>query len=114
MRDRGVAGGCAGFEVTRVQHQPAGAGSGSVFRVHEEDAANVTFVVSGQAIEIGGQPTDIAATDNQDFFINSIHGIRVTYTNTLTPPPGVCDFSTFGGFVLEPYNISYGGNAGIV
>src|SRR4029434_5393371 len=26
----------------------------------------------------------------------------------------VCDFSTFGGFVLEPFNVSYGGNAGIV
>jgi hypothetical protein len=91
------------------------AGSGSVFRVHEEDAANVTFVVSGQAIEIGGQPTDLVGpTDNQDFFINSIHGIRVTYTNTFTPPPETCDFSTFGGFVLLPNNISYGGNAGRV
>jgi len=91
------------------------AGSGSVFRVHEEDQANTTFVVSGQAIEIGFPATDLVGpTDNQDFFINSIHGIRVTYTNTNTPPPNTCDFSTFGGFVLEPYNISYGGNAGRV
>jgi len=93
------------------------AGTGSVFRVHEEDQANVTFVVSGQAIEIGFPPTNLnpAPTDNQDFFINSIHGIRVTYTNTLTPPENTCDFSTFGGFVLDDnFNISYGGNAGRV
>jgi len=91
-------------------------GSGSTFRVHEEDQANVTFVVSGQAIEIGGQPTNLVnPTDNQEFFINSIHGIRVTYTNTHTPPPNTCDFSTFGGFVLDNnFNISYGGNAGRV
>jgi len=63
-------------------------GFGSVFRVHEVAAANVTFVVSGQAVEIGFPPTNLnpAPTDNQDFFINSIHGIRVTYTNTFTPP----------------------------
>jgi hypothetical protein len=92
------------------------AGSGSVFRVHEVGQANTTFVISGQAIEIGFPATDLVGpTDNQDFFINSIHGIRVTYTNTNTPPPSTCDFSTFGGFVLDNnYNISYGGNAGRV
>jgi len=62
-------------------------GSGSVFRVHEVAAANVTYVVSGQAVEIGFPPTALVGpTDNQDFFINSIHGIRVTYTNTFTAP----------------------------
>jgi hypothetical protein len=69
-------------------------GSGSVFRVHEVDAANVTYVVSGQAVEIGFPPTALVGpTDNQDFFINSIHGIRVTYTNTFTPPPTGCTYT---------------------
>jgi len=92
-------------------------GFGSVFRVHEVAAANVTYVVSGQAIEIGFPPTALVGpTDNQDFFINSIHGIRVTYTNTFTPPVSGCTFtqgyyknhesvvvqllSTNGGFVV--------------
>ena len=54
--------------------------------------------------------------DNQKLFLNAFHGFVVTYRNTFTepppPPPDVCDFSTFGGFVLLPNNISYGGNAG--
>ena len=69
-------------------------GFGSVFRAHEVSAANVTYVLSGQAIEIGFPPTALVGpTDNQDFFINSIHGIRVTYTNTFTPPPSGCTYT---------------------
>jgi len=44
--------------------------------------------------------------------INLIHGVRLTYKNFVEPPPLACDFSTFGGFVLTPNNVSYGGNAG--
>ena len=70
-------------------------GFGSVFRVHEVAAANVTYVIAGQAIEIGFPPSTIvpAPVDNQEFFINSIHGIRVTYTNTFTPPPTGCTYT---------------------
>jgi len=53
---------------------------------------------------------------NNNYFVNNVHGVVLTFTNTLPPPPppAVCDFSTFGGFVLAPNNISYGGNAGRV
>jgi hypothetical protein len=47
-----------------------------------------------------------------EYDINLIHGVRLTYKNFVEPPADVCDFSTFGGFVLLPNNISYGGNAG--
>ena len=64
-------------------------GSGSVFQVHETGAPNVTFVVTAASVEIGFPPTDLGTvSDGADFFINSIHGIRLTYTNTFTPPPG--------------------------
>lgn len=64
-------------------------GSGSVFQVHETSAQNVTFTVTAASVEIGFPPTDLGTvSDGADFFINSIHGIRLTYTNTFTPPPG--------------------------
>lgn len=70
-------------------------GSGSVFRVHEISAPNVTFVVTGAAIELGFPQTILVPppSDNQEFFINSIHGIRLTYTNTFTPPTTGCTFT---------------------
>jgi hypothetical protein len=68
----------------------------------------------------GGNPstTSCSTVVTSERFINQFHGYVITYNNTFTPPPpppDVCDFSTFGGFVLENnYNISYGGNAGRV
>jgi len=44
--------------------------------------------------------------------VNLIHGVRLTYRNIVEIPALACDFSTFGGFVLTPNNVSYGGNAG--
>jgi hypothetical protein len=40
---------------------------------------------------------------------NMYHDARVTFVNAVQP----CDFTTFGGFVLAPNNVSYGGNAGV-
>jgi hypothetical protein len=95
---------------------PNGVGSNVV--VTEDAAANTVSSVTS-CVFIGGEPPVIDANpcafNPANRFINHFHGYVVTYTNTFTPPPppdDVCDFSTFGGFVLLPNNISYGGNAG--
>src|SRR6476659_7436275 len=54
--------------------------------------------------------SNVAAGVSYD--INLIHGVRLTYRNIVEIPALACDFSTFGGFVLTPNNVSYGGNAG--
>jgi hypothetical protein len=89
---------------------------GDFFHVTENAAAdptNTTQVLTS-CVDLSG-PTPCANFAN-NYFINNVHGVTVTYTNTFTPPPeppaDVCDFSTFGGDVLTPNNISYGGNAG--
>jgi hypothetical protein len=72
-----------------VAEDNSGQGSGSVFQVHETGAPNVTFSVTAASVEIGFPPTDLGTvSDGANFFINSIHGIRLTYQNTFTPPPG--------------------------
>lgn len=62
-------------------------GFGSVFQVHETGAPGVTFGVTAAAIEVGFPAMDLGTvSDGADFFINSIHGIRLTYANTFTDP----------------------------
>jgi len=89
---------------------PSGIGSNVV--ITEDAAPNVTSSVTG-CVFIGGEPAVIDPNPCEfnpaNRFINSFHGYVVTYTNTFTPTPETCDFSTFGGFTN---NISYGGNAG--
>lgn len=97
-------------------------GSGSHVTITEQAAANTQSAVTSCSFR--GKNTDgtlqapvpCSYADGGDLFINSFHGFVITYTNTFTPPPppDVCDFSTFGGYVLLPNNISYGGNAGRV
>jgi hypothetical protein len=70
-------------------------------------------------VEVGGNLTNTAnnGTKTATLQANAYHGATATFTQELIPVvvPDVCDFSTFGGFVLENnYNISYGGNAGRV
>ena len=66
-------------------------GSGSVFQAHETAADNVTYTVTAASAEAEFPPTDLGTVaDGADFFINSIHGIRLTYTNTFTPPATGC------------------------
>lgn len=96
-------------------------GSGSHITITEGAApANTQQSVTGCTFigkDLNGvlqAPVACSYSNGGDLFINSFHGYVITYTNTFTapPPPEVCDFSTFGGFVLTPNNISYGGNAG--
>jgi hypothetical protein len=90
---------------------------GSTVTISEDAAANTVSSVTG-CVFIGGEPAAIDPNpcdlNASTRFINHFHGYVITYTNTFTPPANVCDFSTFGGFVLLPNNISYGGNAGRV
>jgi hypothetical protein len=93
---------------------PADVGS-NVF-ISEDAAANTVSSVTG-CVFIGGPAPGVidalpCAFNVASRFVNRFHGYVITYTNNFTPPADVCDFSTFGGFVLLPNNISYGGNAG--
>ena len=93
-------------------------GVGSEVFISEDASANTVSSVTG-CVFIGGPPPGVieaapCAFNPTSRFVNQFHGYVITYTNTFTPPPDVCDFSTFGGFVLLPNNISYGGNAGRV
>ena len=89
---------------------------GDIFHVTENPAADPsnTSQALTSCVDLSG-PTPCANFAN-NYFINNVHGVTLTYTNTFTEPPeppaDVCDFSTFGGYVLTPNNISYGGNAG--
>jgi hypothetical protein len=68
-----------------------------------------------QMVEVGGNLTNVADNGTQTATLqaNAFHGATATFTQRVVePPPEACDFSTFGGFVLLPNNISYGGNAG--
>jgi len=90
-------------------------GVGSDVTITEDAAANVTSQITGCRFRAaGGSEGDCTNFNANPRFINSFHGYVITVTNTLTPPENTCDFSTFGGFVLLPNNISYGGNAGRV
>lgn len=96
-----------------------GDGIGSTVTIDEDAAANTVSTVTTCTFQsLGGQPQSCNFTDGGSVFLNSFHAYVITYTNTFTPPPpppSVCDFSTFGGFTLENnFNISYGGNAGII
>jgi hypothetical protein len=81
---------------------------GDFFSVSENAAANTTQTLVS-CVGVEGQ---IACNNN--YFVNNVHGVVLTFSNVTVPPPPpeTCDFSTFGGFVLLPNNISYGGNAG--
>jgi hypothetical protein len=87
---------------------------GSNVTVTEVPATELTGLVGVTADNINpATQTPIVNPQNgATYFINSIHGVRLTFTNTHVEPPP-CDFITFGGAVLLPNNISYGGNAGI-
>ena len=54
--------------------------------------------VEGPA-ECTGTPGD--GVFNNNYFVNDVHGVVITYTNVFAGSH-VCDFSTFGGFVLRP------------
>jgi len=69
-----------------------------------------------QMVEVGGSLSNAAnnGTRTATLQANAFHGATATFTQQELPPPPpeVCDFSTFGGFVLDPNKVSYGGNAG--
>jgi hypothetical protein len=84
--------------------------TGDFFTVTEGTIPDVTSTVVSCTLN-GGAVLPCPET----FFINTAHGWTILVRNILDepePPADVCDFSTFGGFVLLPNNISYGGNAG--
>jgi hypothetical protein len=93
-------------------------GTGSRVVITEQPADNTVETLTSCKFRGAGDATesDCSLTETTPRFINGFHGYVITYTNTFTEPPpppaDVCDFSTFGGFVLLPNNISYGGNAG--
>jgi hypothetical protein len=93
-------------------------GTGSSVTVTEVAAQFTTQQLTSCKFQGQGGPVeDCSLATGAARFVNAFHGFVVTYTNTFEPPPpppDVCDFSTFGGFVLLPNNISYGGNAGRV
>ena len=102
-----------------VANDDSPSGSGSHITVTEQSAANTTFQVTAcqfRGYDAAGQvvqpPVSCTYANGGDIFLNHFHGYVITYTNTFTAPPATCDFSTFGGFVLTPDNVSYGGNAG--
>ena len=89
---------------------------GDFFTVTEAVAPGVTTQVVSCTINGGA-----VLPCPENFFINTAHGWTILVRNTAPlppppppPPPAVCDFSSFGGFVLAPNNISYGGNAGAI
>lgn len=88
-----------------------------------DDVTTATVVQTDQddlyqfkMVEVGGElPGNAADNTAQTATLNSnaFHGATATFTQELAPViEGVCDRYTFGGFVLTPNNISYGGNAG--
>jgi hypothetical protein len=109
-----------------VADDNGGSGIGSNVTITEGDAPANTVQTLAACSFIGtneqtGQPTAPenclnTFSNGGTIFVNSFHGYVITYNNVFTEPPpppaDVCDFSTFGGFVLLPNNISYGGNAG--
>src|SRR6476620_319273 len=66
---------------------------GDFFHVTENaaaDPANTTQVLTS-CVDISG-PTPCANFAN-NYFINNVHGVTLTYTNTFTPPPTGCTFT---------------------
>jgi hypothetical protein len=95
--------------------------SGSAVRVTvTETSAGFVGPVVEQQIEDDFEdqpPPAVISAENGvapglSYDVNLIHGVRLTYRNIVEIPALACDFSTFGGYVLTPNNISYGGNAG--
>ena len=74
----------------------------------------IAFAVGDACDGIGPIPATSsgAGTSTTAACANAFHGSMFVFT-TEPPATAVCDFTTFGGFVLEPNNISYGGNAGV-
>ena len=105
------AGGAANCILAAIDQGDAGQSKGDFFTVAEDLAPGVTtqrtcYINDGNTVPDTCPP---------NFFINTAHGWTVVFTNTAPEPPDdACDFSTFGGFVLSPNNISYGGNAGAI
>ena len=98
-------------KVAAIDNGDASAHKGDFLGVSEAAQANVTETLDSCVLN-----PNTAIPCNDSYFINTAHGIVLTFTNTSTPPPPpeVCDFSTFGGFVVSPNNVSWGGNAGRV
>jgi hypothetical protein len=73
--------------------------------------AGFTF---GMVEAAGLDPLTVAnnATKTATLHANAFHGATATFTQVAAPQIAVCDFVTFGGDVLEPNRVSYGGNAG--
>ena len=99
-----------------VANDDSPSGSGSHITVTEQSAANTTFTIDcrfrGYNLEGTVIQPEVSCnpyTNGGDIFLNHFHGYVLVYTNTFTPPPATCDFSTFGGITN---NITYGGNAG--
>ena len=95
--------------VAAIDNGDANQDKGDFFGVSEADQPNVTETLVSCVLNPNNP---IPCNDN--YFINTAHGVVLTFSNENVPPPPpeTCDFSTFGGFVLLPNNISYGGNAG--
>jgi hypothetical protein len=99
-----------------VANDDSPSGNGSHVTVTEQAAANTTFTIDcrfrGYNLEGTVIQPEVSCnpyTNGGDIFLNHFHGYVLVYTNTFTPPPETCDFSTFGGITN---NITYGGNAG--
>ena len=106
-------------ECLEVANDDSPSGNGSHITVTEQAAANTTFTIDcrfrGYNLEGTVIQPEVSCNpyaNGGDIFLNHFHGYVLVYTNTFTEPPASCDFSTFGGFVLTPNNVSYGGNAG--
>jgi hypothetical protein len=66
-----------------VLEDQSSSGHGSDVTVTETSSG--LQAISGQHIENGGSPTSISAPANGGtYFINSIHGVRLTFTNSVT------------------------------
>jgi hypothetical protein len=110
--------------VAGLDNGDATAEKGDFYHVSENAAAdpqNTTQELVACVGIDGPSPCTGVNGYNNNYFINSVHGVVVVYANTFTAPPPppppptpVCDFSTFGGRTLENnFKVSYGGNAGM-
>jgi len=77
------------------------------------EAAGPTILTITTDVDGSGNPASSSVGNrNATIEFNMFHDAMVTFNN-LAPAVPVCDFVTFGGFVLSPNNVSFGGNAGV-
>ena len=76
------------------------------------EAADRTLLSIATNVDNSGNPGIFnLANRSATVEFNMYHDALVTFVNAAPTP--VCDFVTYGGFVLEPNNVSYAGNAGV-